>query len=535
MSQKQFPARPNLEQYRKQAKELSRACALGNAEALERLRQFHPRPPSRIVTLADAQLVIAREHGIENWPEFARAIERILITQSMQAIHDPVEAFLIAASVPREGDHAAGTLEEAEAIRGLYPQVSRASIYTAAVLGDTEGVRDFLAKDRSLAKAKGGVYAWDAVTYLCFSRYLRLDKARSHGFVATLHALLDAGADAQTGWYETIDHPKPRKILESALYGAAGLAQNADVTRLLLERGADPNIDEETAYHVPESYDNSVMQVLLESGKLDATKKCWLLVRKADWHDFSGMKMALEFGADPNLMPRWGRNALQHAIQRDNGLEILELLLDHGADPLLRNVHDGRTAAAMAAYKGRGDFLLALDRRGVDPQFVGIDQLVAACARGEMEQARTLASADKELLFLMRPLGGQLLAEFAGNGNSEGIACLLEFGIPVDARYTGDAYFDEAPESTALHVASWRGCPETVKHLLTRGADVNAKDGRGRTPLQRAISACTNSYWKRRRTPEWVAPLLEAGASLEGVEIPCGYDEADALLKQFSQ
>ncbi|MDE3201745.1 MAG: ankyrin repeat domain-containing protein [Acidobacteriota bacterium] len=453
----------------------------------------------------------------------------------MQTIQDPVEAFLIAASVPREGDHGAGTLEEAEAIRALYPQVARASIYTAAVLGDAHGVREFLAKDAKLAKAPGGVHNWDAVTYLCFSRYLRIDKSRTGEFRKALLALLDAGADAQTGWYETIDQPNPRQILESALYGAAGVAQNVEVTQLLLERGADPNADEETAYHVPESYDNSVMLVLLESGKLDAMHKCWLLVRKADWHDFDGMKMALDYGADPNLMPRWGRNALQHAIQRDNSIEILELLLDRGADPLLRTAHDNRTAAAMAAHKGRGDFLLALEKRGIDPKFDGADQLIAACARGYREQARMLAANDPEVLFLVRPIGGQLLAEFAGNGNSEGIDCLLDLGIPVDARYNGDAYFDEPRDSTALHISAWRGWPEITRLLLARGADVNAKDGRGRTPLQRAIAACSNSYWKRRRSPEWVEPLLKAGATLEGIEIPCGYDEADALLKQFSQ
>ncbi len=46
-----------------------------------------------------------------------------------------------------------------------------------------------------------------------------------------------------------IDHPNPRPVVEAAIYGAAGIAQHAELTRLLLERGADPN-DEETPYHV---------------------------------------------------------------------------------------------------------------------------------------------------------------------------------------------------------------------------------------------------------------------------------------------
>jgi hypothetical protein len=36
----------------------------------------------------------------------------------------------------------------------------------------------------------------------------------------------------------------PRQIIENAVYGAAGIAQHAGVTRLLLERGADPNDEE---------------------------------------------------------------------------------------------------------------------------------------------------------------------------------------------------------------------------------------------------------------------------------------------------
>ena len=45
---------------------------------------------------------------------------------------------------------------------------------------------------------------------------------------------------------------------ESVLYAAAGVAFHAGLTRLLLERGANPN-DGETPYHSPESYDNGAL------------------------------------------------------------------------------------------------------------------------------------------------------------------------------------------------------------------------------------------------------------------------------------
>ncbi|HEX8813022.1 MAG TPA: hypothetical protein VF742_13615 [Terracidiphilus sp.] len=69
-----------------------------------------------------------------------------------------------------------------------------------------------------------------------------------------------------------------------------------------------------------------------------------------------------------------------------------------------------------------------------------------------------------------------------------------------------------------------------MKLLIKRGAPVNALNDAGQTALQLAVKACVSSYWRRRRTPEWIEPLLKAGASTEGIEIPCGYAEADELL-----
>ena len=85
------------------------------------------------------------------------------------------------------------------------------------------------------------------------------------------------------------------------------------LTRLLLERGADPN-DEETPYHVPESYDISVLKVLLDSGRLNRASLNTILLRKADWQDDHRMQLALESGADPNEMTIWGFTALHQAL-----------------------------------------------------------------------------------------------------------------------------------------------------------------------------------------------------------------------------
>jgi hypothetical protein len=109
-------------------------------------------------------------------------------------------AFIRSACVPVDGSwHASGTLDAAQAILAAHPEVARSNIHIATILGDDAGVRQFLALDPGAATAPGGPYGWDALTYLCFSRYLRLDPARSEGFLRGAAALLDAGADANTG------------------------------------------------------------------------------------------------------------------------------------------------------------------------------------------------------------------------------------------------------------------------------------------------------------------------------------------------
>ena len=293
---------------------------------------------------------------------------------------DYIDCFLEAALVPRDASHGSGTLETADAIVAGHPSVARSSIYAAAVLADEDAVRAFLASDPKSATEPGGPRNWDALTHLCFSRYSIANRTRSEAFVRTARALLDAGANAQTGWTETLGHPHPRPVFESAIYGAAGLARNAELTRLLLERGADPN-DEETPYHAPEGYDNAVVQVLVKSGKLNEKSFATMLIRKADWHDEKGMKLLLDHGADPNAMT--GHNALHQAIRRDNSLSIVELLLDHGANPALKNTRFGRTAGEMAARRGRGDILRLFERRGIAMRFEGVEKLIAACAMDE--------------------------------------------------------------------------------------------------------------------------------------------------------
>ena len=442
-------------------------------------------------------------------------------------MNDALGRFIDAACVPLDSGHASGTLERAQEILSAHPDLPDRSIHAAAILGDAAALRRFLNRDAGNATAKGGPRGWDALTHLCFSRYLRLDHARSAGFVDAAGALLEAGASANTGFHSA-DHEPPE--FESVLYGAAGVAHHPGVTRVLLDRGADPN-DGEVVYHTPETYDNAVLRLLLDTGKLTTDSLATLLLRKHDWHDYDGVKLLLERGADPNRTTRWGFSALHQALRRDNDLRIIELLLDRGADPN-RPAH-GRSASAMAAREGRRDVLDLLERRGRGIVLEGLDRLIAACARHDAGQVDALRAGQPELVQQISTQAGKLLGEFAGVGNTEGVRHLLDLGADVAAvDEEGDGYWGIAKKSTALHVAAWRARHSTVKLLVARGAPVDVPDGRGRTPLMLAVRACVDSYWRDRRSPESVATLLAAGASVRGIVYPSGYGDVDALLRE---
>jgi ankyrin repeat protein len=82
---RQLPLRPNLDQYKKQAKDLVKSVKDDDAPALELIKKFHPHSDKFIAPgslnsafkLADAQFVIGRSFGFESWPKFAAHVESV--------------------------------------------------------------------------------------------------------------------------------------------------------------------------------------------------------------------------------------------------------------------------------------------------------------------------------------------------------------------------------------------------------------------------------------------------------------------------
>jgi hypothetical protein len=137
-----LPSRPSLEQLRRQARDLLRALRGGDGDALRLLAQHLPQADAQLPALAQALLVIAREHGFASWPQLkaqveARAAERReLARQRRQGtlLRREVEARRIAAL--------AEPLARAAAAQDLQ------ALFAALVIGarDGERVRALLVK-----------------------------------------------------------------------------------------------------------------------------------------------------------------------------------------------------------------------------------------------------------------------------------------------------------------------------------------------------------------------------------------------------
>lgn len=83
-----LPDRPSLTNLRKQAKSLLAGWRAGDQQALTRVRELHPQGDRLTAmgrhSLADAQLVVAREYGFASW---ARLVHHLRLTPNARALH----------------------------------------------------------------------------------------------------------------------------------------------------------------------------------------------------------------------------------------------------------------------------------------------------------------------------------------------------------------------------------------------------------------------------------------------------------------
>src|SRR5438477_6427369 len=68
---------PDLDQLKRQAKELLEAFRASSADAIVEVTAYHRTAKSENFALHDAQFVLARSYGFESWPKLKAAVDGV--------------------------------------------------------------------------------------------------------------------------------------------------------------------------------------------------------------------------------------------------------------------------------------------------------------------------------------------------------------------------------------------------------------------------------------------------------------------------
>jgi ankyrin repeat protein len=236
-----------------------------------------------------------------------------------------------------------------------------------------------------------------------------------------------------------------------------------------------------------------------------------LIVAAHSGHRQAAMAL-LDTGANPNA-DLVGYTALHAAILKSD-VELVKALLAHGADPnapitkgtpVRRNSQDfelpktliGATPYALAAKFLEPEIMYALASAKADtqrPMKDGATPLMAAVGMGMVAPAQDeKRGTDRRGLAILD--GGVVEPE---SRVLETVTAALSLGSDLEAvNPSGE---------TALHIASAQGYETVVRALAERGANLNARNLRGQTPLGALVA--------RKARPNMIELLRTLGAGM---------------------
>ena len=289
----------------------------------------------------------------------------------------------------------------------------------------------------------GGPRGWAPLLYVCHSCFPSGQLAQE---------LLARGADPNPTFENEYGHM-------SALYGAAGVAHDTELTRVLLAAGADPD-DGESLYHSTESPDPTCLALLLEHGA--TTSHTNALAHALDDDRLEHVRLLLEAGADANEHAH-----VVHAVRRGRGPEFVRLLVEHGADvdraggETWRRNAPLRTPYQHARLRARDDVAGVLEELGASTKLDPEDAAIESLARGERPSMPLPErfDVDQQEVIVLAVLHGHLDAAVDA----------------VGPRFRG--VVGGSPEGSLVEHAAWVGDPALVERLLGLGAEPGAAVG----------------------------------------------------------
>jgi uncharacterized protein len=276
--------------------------------------------------------------------------------------------------------------------------------------------------------------------------------AARQGCVECARILLDAGARINTADPDGIS-----PVLMAIING------HYDVAGFLLNQGADPNLADDTG--------RTPLFSAVDFNTMPVSNRPSPKVIDNQLSSLDLIKLLLDKGANVNAQLL---KQQPYRTKLDRGDDTM---LTTGTTPLLR--------AAKAADLPAMRLLLA---KGADPKLAtraGITPLMAAAGLGSKEEDTT----------------GRFKTEAEA---IEAIQLCLDTGVDINAA--------NGQGQTALHAAALKGDDQVVEFLADHGANLEAKDRRGNTPLDEALGRGAGSGGfdgSRKDVHESTAELLK--------------------------
>jgi ankyrin repeat protein len=465
-----LPARPNLDHLKRQAKDLLRLYRSGDRSAFDRFRASLPLAREKddealarmALQLHDAQSCVAREYGCASWNELRTTVTAGR-TDEPHLLH---RWLMLAYGVAEWNDNPHPVVAARMFDLAREPLIGNALV--ACAVGDVDAMRGLGLFDAARVRLPiewrcpecQTAFACPPLSAVTHSSLVRLP-AFAAGIRRAVRALLDAGADPNERWVVA-------GYSLSALYGAAGKNHDAELTRTLLENGADPN-DNESLYHATETKNPACVRLLLEHGaRVEGTNA---LHHQLDRDDVDGLRRLLERCANPDDVGGSLGSPLLWAIRRRRSVGHVRALIDAGADPRARNA-DGVSAYVLAQQYGLDEVAALLEQKGAAESLSATDAFVAACARADEAAAREILRQTPDVIQTLSATQLQQLPNLAAAGANTAVRLMVDLGWPVAV--TGGDW-----QASALNHAVFRGDAVLTRYLLEHGASWSEKHGYG--------------------------------------------------------